>query len=278
MKVIKKINNNVAVCVDNDGHELIVFGKGVGFPKIPYILTDLSKIWRTYYGVKPDYLYLLDEIPEEIFILSAKIVDQAKMKIKHQISSNIVFTLADHINFAIQRFHQNMDIKMPFCYDIQHLYEEEMYIGELAVRLINKVMNVHLSKDEAVSIAMHFINAENMERVEDQELDEKTIIQDLTKIIEQDFALKIDRDGFNYSRFVSHLQYLLKRREKDTSITSENKDMFNMMKETYPKTYECVNHIQAYLVTALDWNTSEEELLYLMLHINRLCSREDCNQ
>ena len=43
MKVIKKINNNVAVCIDNDGHELIAFGKGIGFPKIPYELTDLNK-------------------------------------------------------------------------------------------------------------------------------------------------------------------------------------------------------------------------------------------
>ena len=277
MKVIKKINNNVAVCVDNDGHELVAFGKGIGFPKIPYVLKDLSLIWRTYYGIKPNYLDLFNEIPEEIFVLSAKIVDVAKTKIKNEINSNIVFTLADHINFAIERYRKNMDIKMPFNYDIRHLYEEEMNVGEYAIKLINQEMDTHLSKDEAVSIAMHFINAENMQRNEENEVDEKTIILDLTKIIEADFSMTIDRDGFNYSRFVSHMQYLLKRRENDTEITSENKKMYDSMKNAYQKTFDCVLHIKEYLITALNWNPSEEELLYLMLHINRLCSREDCN-
>jgi transcriptional antiterminator len=32
MKVIKKININVALCVDNNKKELIAFGKGIGFP------------------------------------------------------------------------------------------------------------------------------------------------------------------------------------------------------------------------------------------------------
>lgn len=278
MKVIKKINNNVAVCLDNDNHELIAFGKGIGFPKTPYELTDLSKIWRTYYGINPSYLGLLNDIPEEVFALSIKIVDQARMRIMNEINSNIVFTLADHINFAIDRYKKNMDIKMPFVYDIQHLYENEMYVGELAVKLINKEMNVHLSKDEAVSIALHFINAENMQRNKQDEVDELKMIQDLTEIIEKDFDIQINRDGFNYSRFISHLQYLLKRKEKDTSITSDNKKMFDCMKEAYEQTYACVLHIKEYLIANLNWNPSEEELLYLMLHINRLCSREDCNR
>ena len=50
------------------------------------------------------------------------------------------------------------------------------------------------------------------------------------------------------------------------------------MKAEYNKTYQCVSHIQTYLKDHLEWNPSEEELLYLMLHINRLCSREDCNR
>lgn len=278
MKVIKKINNNVAVCLDNDGHELIAFGKGIGFPKTPYELTDLSKIWRTYYGINPSYLGLLNDIPEEVFKLSIKIVDFAKMKIENQINSNIIFTLADHINFAIERYKKGLDLKMPFVYDIQHLYEKEMQIGELAVELINKEMDLRLSKDEAVSIALHFINAENMQRNANDEQDEKKIINDITELIEKDFEMSVDRESFNYSRFVTHLQYLMKRKETNTSITSTNQKLFDSMKKEFADTYRCVIHIQGYLKNQLNWNPSNEELLYLMLHINRLCSREDCNR
>lgn len=47
MKAIKKINNNVAICEDDNKKELIAFGKGIGFPSMPYHITDLSLISMT---------------------------------------------------------------------------------------------------------------------------------------------------------------------------------------------------------------------------------------
>lgn len=278
MKVIKRINNNVAICTDNNCNELIAFGKGIGYPKMPYELTDLTKIWRTYYGVNPSYMNLLDEIPSEIFEHSIKIVDYAKRKIKNEINSNIVFTLADHINFAVERYKKHMELKMPFFYDIQHLYANELQVGEFAVQMLNKQLKIFLSKDEAVSIALHFINAENIKRYKQGEADEKKLLADITSIIEQDFSIHVNQKSFNYSRFVTHMQYLLKRRESNDNIASENKKIFESMKESYEQTYLCAIHIKEYLIDILKWAPNDEELLYFMLHINRLCSREDCNR
>ena len=36
MKVIKRINNNYALALDNNGDKVIIYGKGVGFKEIPY--------------------------------------------------------------------------------------------------------------------------------------------------------------------------------------------------------------------------------------------------
>ena len=33
MKAVRKINNNVAICIDNNHKELIAFGKGIGFQR-----------------------------------------------------------------------------------------------------------------------------------------------------------------------------------------------------------------------------------------------------
>lgn len=46
MQVVKNINNNVSLCLDNDGHEVIVFGKGIGFVKPPHEI-PLESIQRT---------------------------------------------------------------------------------------------------------------------------------------------------------------------------------------------------------------------------------------
>ena len=278
MKVINKINNNVAICIDSAGKELIAFGKGIGFPKTPYELADLSKITRTFYGINQNYLGLLKEIPDDIFEISAKIVDYARERIDNELNSNIVFTLADHINFAIQRYQKHMIIKMPFNYDIQYLYETEMDIGKKAVAFINQKKQINLPSDEAVAIALHFINAENMVFKKIDKVNEDKLIAEITNLIEKRFVMNINRNSFNYSRFVSHIQYLLKRLENNVNIVSENARMFEMFKNEYQSTYECALDIKKYIYINLGRTISDEELLYLMLHVNRLCCREDCNR
>lgn len=114
MKVIKKINNNVAVCLDNNEHELIAFGKGIGFPAMPYELLDLSLITRTYYGVDPNYFGLVQEIDESIFEVCAVIIDYARNCIESNLNPNVVFTLADHINFAMREFARELKLSCRF--------------------------------------------------------------------------------------------------------------------------------------------------------------------
>lgn len=78
MKVIKNINNNCALCVDNAGKELVAFGKGIGFTKPPYEI-DLSLIRKTYYEVDESYINLIKEIPKEILMIAEKLKILLKM-------------------------------------------------------------------------------------------------------------------------------------------------------------------------------------------------------
>jgi beta-glucoside operon transcriptional antiterminator len=125
VKVIKNINNNVAVCQDANGKELIAFGKGIGFKVAPYEI-QLGQIERTYYNVDSIYISMINDLPEEIISSADVIVNYARSKINYPISSNIVFTLADHINFSIQRFQKNIKLSLPVMYDVQQLFETEM--------------------------------------------------------------------------------------------------------------------------------------------------------
>lgn len=129
MKVIKKINNNVALCLDGNQRELIAFGKGIGFKPIPYELTDLSVIERTYYGISPEYQGLLKEIPKEIFDVSGMLVDLAANSIDADFNRNLVITLADHINFAIDRYKKNIHIKPPYVGNLAYLHEAEYKVA-----------------------------------------------------------------------------------------------------------------------------------------------------
>ena len=278
MKVIKKINNNVVICLDHNNRELVAFGRGIGFPAAPYELDDLSKIDRTYYGVNSSYMGLVNEIPEEVFEVAAKIVDMAVNYIDCELSSNLVFTLADHINFAIERNQRNMNLRNPFLYDIRYFYEKEMDIGNLAVKMIRRYLKVSLPEEEAGNIALHFINAEALIDKENEFNVSDTVVEEVTYLIEKELNIRIKREDFNYSRFVSHLQYLMKRKDAVSSISSDNIKLYMEMKEEFPVIYQCVLKIRDYMAGKLDWELSEEELLYLILHVNRLYAREDCNR
>ncbi len=270
MKVIKNINNNVALC-------LVAFGRGIGFARPPYEI-DLKLVTRTYYDINETYIQMIKDISPQIIDISTKVIDYARMILENQINSNIVFTLADHIQFAIKRTKENMNISLPLFQDIQFLYEKEMELGWKALEIIKKEMNVYLPKEEAAYIALHIINSEKDGTVKKPVKLDDDIINEITSMIEKDLNLKINNEGFNYSRFVSHMHYLLKRGKKNELIETENYKLFETLKNTYPQIAECAENICQYLKENMNWDLTQEENIYLMLHINRLCAREDCYQ
>lgn len=278
IQVLKKINNNVALCKDSDNRDLIAFSKGIGFKDMPYNITDMSIIDRTFYSVKNEYISLLQEIPEDITKLCIDSVDYAKSIIEYEINENLYFVLADHINFAIQRARQGIFMQTYLFHDIQSYHVEETEIALKIVSLINKKYDIELPQDEAGIIAMHIFQNELRNNNEEVEINHSKVTKEITEIVEREFDIIIDKTSFNYSRFISHLQYLLIRRRDKIKIVSDNHNLFEEMKKNYRKSYECANEIKKYFIRDLDWDLTDEEILYLILHINRMSYREDCNQ
>lgn len=55
-------------------------------------------------------------------------------------------------------------------------------------------------------------------------------------------------------------------------------ELYDNMKNTYPDIYNCVYNIDQYLYKEFKKSCTSNELLYLMIHVTRLCTREDCNR
>ena len=157
--------------------------------------------------------------------------------------------------------------------EIRHLYDSEMKLGTWALKLIEKRLNVSMPQVEAGNIAMHFIDAEiSTEKLEENRMER--FVEDITEIVEDNMNIIIDRNEFSYSRFVTHLKYLLKRSSDMNKASSENIKMYEKVKSEYPELEGVIDKIREYIVLCLGVEPNEEELLYLMLHVNRLCARE----
>lgn len=274
MELIKKINNNFAIAKDSSGKEIIVSGKGIGFIKMPSVLTDSSSVSRVYYGISPKYISFLSEIPEAIINVSEKIVEYAKSTISENLNPNLLFTIADHTDFCIKRIQQGMKIDFSMTLDFKLLYKKELEVGYYAIKLIKEDMGIDLPEKEAYGFAMNCINSKK-EASKNTEQNEIEYLIDLTvETIEKQLNFKVIRNADNYERFELHLRYLFSKIQNEKIIVTSNDALFHQMCIEHPGLYECVDKIKSILYEKKGWQINNDELLYMMLHIHRIYFRQ----
>ncbi len=271
MKVIRNINNNIAHCVDSKDREVVVFGKGIGFYKkgeeVP-----LSEINRTFYNIKDTDYGIIRNIPTVVINAAIYIIDRVSDELSVVYPSSKAISLADHLQFAMERKDMDIYLKMPLLHEIRQLYPREMELAEESLKIIKDMTGETLPRMEAGTLALHFI-ADRLNVKKDDDEDFAGLIRHCTMMIENDFGLQIDRDSFNYSRFITHLDYLLRRLREDEQIESQNEHMYKEITGNYPESYACALKMKEYLEEQLGKQISDEEILYLIIHINRLISR-----
>lgn len=273
MKITKKINNNVALAVDSAGKDLVVFGKGVGFPAMPYELDDLTRIQRTFYDIKANYVELAASLPEDMILLAADIVELAQEGMECGLNPNLPFTLADHLNFAVERTLNGMELNTPLAYDVAHFYPKEMALGQRALEIVRERKGLRLPDSEAINIALHLVNGEMEDSDMHATLKATQAIRDITGILEKELHITVDTASFNYSRFVMHLRYLLHRIEQDEQEDNGIGSAMHQVCVKYPDVYLCTLKVRDYLKQRFGRHCSEDELLYMFMHINRLKER-----
>ncbi|MCH4168466.1 MAG: PRD domain-containing protein [Streptococcaceae bacterium] len=274
MELIKKINNNFAIAKDSKGQEVIVSGKGIGFQKMPMLLPKDVIVSKVYYGISSKYISFLSEISEDIINVSEKILEFAKRRIDTDLNPNYLFTLADHTDFCIKRIQQGLELDFSLTYDFKLLYMNELEVGHFAIKIIKEDLGIILPEKEAYGFAINLINSE-IKISKNSEKDEINHLIVLTvKMIEEELNFKIDKNTDNYERFELHLRYLFSTIWKGSTDTSENELIFRQVSNKYTKEYRTVKKIKDMLYKKKKWNVSNDELLYLIMHINRLYFRQ----
>lgn len=275
MKVVRKINNNAAVCIDSKGVELVAFGNGIGFPKTPYELSDLSKINMTFYRLNPHYFQLLTEIPDEVFGVSAEIVDLAKRRLHNVINANLIFTLADHINFTLIRMRDYAESSFPFSYDVAQLYPEETKVAKLGVGIIERRFHLKLPATEVTALAMHLVNSQKVEEQPVSADPTDALISKTIEIIEQSFDLHVDEGSFTYNRFALHMRYYIKRSRATTPQDPEDvSQLIKTLKNDSPSIYACAKKITDYVDVQVGSTSTEDERFYVAIYIRRIINHQ----
>lgn len=274
MLILKKINNNVALASTDTGEEVVVFGKGVGFHEMPYELEDESVIQRVFRDVDEKSIDGFEGISDEVLLVASDIVALADKVLDCKLAGNLVISLADHLQYAVERAGEGVAIENPLSHEVAFVYPRETELGHRGVEIVLDRLGVELPESEVTSIALHLVNAEvdGMGSAQDMDLVMKStvILERATQIIEGQLGQKLDRTSYAYVRFVAHLRFLIRRLMRGSCKETENSGLFRQAARDFPDAYRCAAGVNEYLKRDYNWSCSDEEMLYLMMHVNRL--------
>ena len=272
MKVYQVLNNNVVTVLDH-GKEIVLIGTGLGFKKKPNDDIDETKIQQKYLlatnVLTQQLIELMEQTPPEYFDIVTRIIEIAKNQLKKELNSNLYLTLTDHIAFTIERYEKGMVIKNAFLWDIKKLYQPEYEVGLAALDLIDERLHIRFTEDEAAFIAIHIMNAEFNMGIDMMERITK-IINDVMKIIMYHCHKDIDEDSLIYLRLINHLKFFAQRILSQTPYQDKENPLLGVVQESYASAYACSLKIKAFIHKEYDCEISQEELVYLSIHIQRL--------
>ena len=269
----KVINNNIISAYEKSGAEVIVMGRGIGFKKkqgevVP--ADQISKIFRIKSRTLTEqFKELLANMPLERVRISDEIISHAKDHLKLKLNQSIYVTLTDHINFAIERVSQGIEPQNALLWEIKRFYPQEFQLGIYALELIQDRLDILLPEDEAGFIALHFVNAEYGTDIRDA-VKFPDQMQAIVDIVEHDLGIMLDESSLHYERFVTHIKFLIQRIYRKELLSSEDRELSLMMQRKYPREYECSVKVAEYIMQATGSRLSEEEIMYLSVHIRRV--------
>jgi beta-glucoside operon transcriptional antiterminator len=276
MIIHRIINNNFAVILDSFGVEKVVMGKGICFGRkvgaaIPFQTIEKSFILENK-EIRERFKTMVQEVSQESVDISEQIIKKAHTVLKNELNENIYVSLTDHIQFAINRFHQGIQMKNELLWHIRAIYPDEFKLGMEAVDLIENKCGIRLLEDECSFIALHLVAAQINEDIHST-INITKLIKDIMSIISKFFQIRLDEESLDYYRFVTHLKFFAQRLLEKRSYSEMNGEadpLFLAVKTSYPKSFDCANRIGWYIETIQKNTITNEELLYLTIHIQRI--------
>lgn len=269
-KVKKVLNHNSVIAVEtSELIEYLIMGKGVGFGMKPTqeltIRPDMkifSLAETSERGAVKDIVKHVDPVYLEI---AEEVLQHADENFEH-VDHNIVFPMADHLEYASMRIQNNEQISNPLLNDIKILFYREYKTAEIVRDLLKEQLRLEISEDEIGYVAMHIHSATSQDKLS-QTLETAHAVRNCINQIEEITGNSISVDSLSYNRMMNHIRYMVARIQKHEPLKI---DMNDYVSTTFPESFGIAATICHELSKSLGAPTDEMEIGYLAMHIERV--------
>lgn len=275
MRVVKVLNNSLVLALDEGGQETILMGKGIGYHKSIGYQFEEKEIEKVFVlkdrEISKNIIRLAAESDSVFFELAKNIIDYGIERYQMQLMDHIYLSLTDHLAFVAKRVHDGIVLQNFYVPDMKNFNPDEFDTGRYAVRLLREQLGLPIPDDEAGNIAFHFINAQYDHPYNSQNMKINRTVEDVLDIVKYHFGLIYQEDSVAYSRYVTHVRLFAQRLVSGQLICGEEGDLFNeRIAEACATELICVRKIGIYVKRNFHSTLTEQEEIYLALHIHRI--------
>lgn len=274
MKIVRRINNNI-VQVDDNGVSKIIVGSGLGFKAYPGDHVEPKKVEQTFVLDSSEdtdqFVNMINSISLDMLSISRDIYNLCINGYNLKLSENFVISLADHLQYTIERLKEGITIKNPLEWEVKQYFPIEYKAALGSVMLIENRLSDNFPESEVTAIALHLINAERASNTELTGIELTELISSTKKVIEYVFQVTLDETTISFARFATHLRYYLSRQLKsEQNDPGIDEGLTSIVKKKYSKEYSCAIKITEMMADRYGFDSNSNEVVYLTMHISRL--------
>ncbi len=280
LKILRILNNNVVVALNDEGKEIVLMGNGLGFQKKQGFKVDSDSIEKVF-EIKNQSESLrveqmLSEIPEEVIMVAFDILNYAKKKLDKEFNETSFISFADHLYTAIQREGKGIQMKNFLLWDIKHFFPEELAIARRGIQFINEKMGIELSDDESGFLTLHIVNAE-LDITNESAVSLTQMIEEILTVIKYTLKINFAENDIYFQRFITHLRFFAERvlnaQRKEAADELVEKELFILVSKKYPEAFEATKKVVELLATRWSYQVSRDEQVYITIHIARIIEK-----
>ncbi|ERN52464.1 PRD domain-containing protein [Alkalihalophilus marmarensis] len=270
-RIEKVVNNNVVIAQSPELNEVIVIGKGIGFgrKKGQHIQADaIDKLFVLKdKEEQKQYRELLSDLDEALIVHINEIIRMIQRELPKPLYERIHLALTDHIQFAIRRLEQGIEISNPFLTETEMMFPNEFHLARKAVDYLNSHLAVELPEAEIGFVALHIYSASSNQPLSEMN-EHPQLISELVEIIMEKGNVSLNRRSVEYMRLVSFLCELIDRFQS-TDILNYSPKLSDVLKEEFELCYTVSSELINVLNQRFNTHYKAEQLPEVVFYLQR---------
>lgn len=274
-RITKILNHNSFMGIESkNDQECLIMGKGVAFGK---------KVGQTVSVTGDARVYSLKELTDRgetkeiiksvsplCLELANEVLDQAEEEFG-KVDRSILFTMADHLDFAVRRIQNGEQISNPLTDDIRIMFYKEYKVAGCIRDLLKEKLGIRIDEHEIGYIALH-VHAAIVDENVSQAMEIARTVRECICMVEEETGKSIDVMSLSYNRLMNHVRYMVARAIHGEKLKMSLNDYMSVK---FPGPYMTAEKICRKMEKSLKLPIPDIEIGYLAMHLERMMDREE---